>query len=158
MNSSPDLICTGWVEWALLLSFGGLPMRAKIDTGARTSALHVEDLRVTAPSPGPDGSRETVAFQVRGVGPLQGGVALRVEVPLLGRVAVRDSGGHIEVRPVIETQLGIGPHQFLARITLTSRTEMLFPMLVGRTALAGRFTVDPSRRFLLGGPPTSPSP
>lgn len=78
-----------------------------------------------------------------------------IDLPLLGRIAVRDSGGHTELRPLIQTRILIGSLSFVTYVTLTRRTEMVFPMLVGRTALAGRFLVDPARRFLTAPPATA---
>ena len=99
---------------------------AKIDTGARTAALHA-------------------AFRIAG-GEVELGHA---RVPLLGWVTVRDSGGHAERRPVIETTLVLGPLVRRVRLTLTHRGDMRFPMLVGRSALGPGVTVDPRRKNLL---------
>jgi hypothetical protein len=70
-------------------------------------------------------------------------------VPVREHTLVRDSGGHAERRPVIETVLRLGTSERRVRVTLTSRGDMLFPMLVGRTALGPDVQVNPGRRFLL---------
>jgi hypothetical protein len=73
-----------------------------------------------------------------------------VRVPLVDHVVVRDSGGHAERRPLIETTLVLGTMRRRARVTLTDRGDMQFPMLVGRSALGDDVWVDASRRDLLG--------
>ena len=69
---------------------------------------------------------------------------------VITRREVRDSGGHRERRWVIATPLRIGPHTWPVEFTLTARDDMLFRMLLGRTAMRGRATVDPARSFLVG--------
>ena len=78
---------------------------------------------------------------------------LRCEAPVVDQRRVRDSGGHAEQRYVIAVPIGLGPHTFDAEVTLTSRDTMLFRCLLGRTALRGRFLVDPGRSYLIGKAP-----
>ncbi len=132
----PDTI--GWREWIGLPELGVEAIKAKIDTGARTSALHVWDLVVT-------GSQ--AAFMLH---PVQ-----RRRVPSIAATAditdwrwVRSSSGHRQHRPVIRTTLQLGEQAWESEMTLTSRDEMGFRMLLGRTALARRFVVDPARSYV----------
>jgi hypothetical protein len=74
----------------------------------------------------------------------------RVRAAVRGYVVVRDTSGRMERRPVIETALGLGPIKKRIAVTLTNRGDMLFPMLIGRTALGAGIVVDPTRRYLLG--------
>jgi len=134
----------GWREWLALPQLGIPAIKAKIDTGARTSALHTFSLEeFTA-----DG-RRMVRF---GIHPLQKrkDIALFCEAPVLERRRVKDSGGHIEKRYVIETQVILKNDMWPIHITLTNRDSMLFRMLLGRTAIAKRFVIDPGRSYTAG--------
>ncbi len=143
--SSPPRHRVGWCEWVALPELGIGRLSAKIDTGARTSALHVRSMK-------PVGERNgKPLLEVRlptGRRPNSGkGRLTRVEVDEY--VVVRDSGGHEERRPVITTTLSLGPITRRVRVSLTDRGDMLFPMLVGRTALGEDFVVDAAARNLL---------
>lgn len=130
----PSRVC-GWCEWVGLPELGIARLHAKIDTGARTSALHVRGMREVG------GEVEVV---------LPGRRALVARVAVVDHVVVRDSGGHAERRPLIETTLVLGPVRRKVRLTLTDRGDMQFPMLVGRSALGDDVWVDASRRDILG--------
>lgn len=134
----------GWREWVILELLSPTPIKAKIDTGARTSSLHAFDLRIQE-----SGDQTTASFVVH---PVQRSAAeaRRVEVPVTGFREVRSSSGHRERRPVIRTPITLGNQRFDIDITLTSRDEMGFRMLLGRAAIRRRFLVDPSRSFTLG--------
>ena len=136
----------GWREWLSLPELGIEHIKAKVDTGARTSALHAFFLE-----PFHRDGEDWVRFRIH---PLQKNDALVVEseTRVIDQRSVRDSGGHAENRYVIETTILIGEQQVTAEMTLTDRESMLFRMLLGRTALKGRFSVDPARSFTLGKP------
>jgi hypothetical protein len=137
----------GWREWAGLPDLGVAAVKAKVDTGARTSTLHAYFTETFK-----RGGRDYVRF---GVHPLQkrGDVGLSCTAPLLDRRVVRDSGGHRQRRFVIATPLRLGDTEWQAELTLTARDTMLFRMLLGRTAMRGRFLVDPQRSYLAGSKP-----
>jgi hypothetical protein len=145
-NSPPDgtLPVIGWKEWLVLPELGIPAIKAKIDTGARTSALHtfsIEDFTIKG------------TWMVRfGIHPLQKrrDVELYCEVPVVDRRQVKDSSGHTEMRYTIETKAKLGDHEWPIEITLTNRDSMMFRMLLGRTALEHRFTIDPARSYLSG--------
>ena len=140
------LIVIGWREWLALPELGIPLIKAKSDTGARSSALHVEDLQ----SFERDGERWVrFALLPRSRKRKQPDV---VEARVVDVRPVTDSGGNRQLRPFIRTELAIGNMRYPIEMSLTNRQAMLFPMLLGRTAMAGRLQVDPTGSFLLGRP------
>jgi hypothetical protein len=125
----------------MLPALGISAIKAKIDTGARSSSLHAFDI-----TPIEVNGEPWVEFKVH---PHQHEtdefVACRA--PVKDYRQVTDSGGHRSMRYVIETTISIGNEQFLAEMTLADRSQMLFRMLLGRTAMKNRYTVDPSRSY-----------
>lgn len=142
---SNDFRLAGWREWLALPELGIPAIRAKLDTGARSSALHVDDMALFER----DGLRH-VRFALR-PGPDLARVEKEAEV--IDIRPVTDSGGRTRERPFIRTtlQLADGSHWSI-EMNLTNRADMLFPMLLGRTAMADRLRVDPAQSFLLGRP------
>jgi predicted deacylase len=149
--AGPELLRIGWVEAVSLPSLGVERLRAKIDTGARTSALHVTSMKVVGTTDGPH-RRPILELTVPGGGRRSGTRPAPVRVQVRDYVLVKDTSGHTERRPVIETVLQLGSIQRRIRVTLTNRGDMLFPMLIGRTALGPDVLVDPTRRSLLRPP------
>lgn len=142
--ASPAVI--GWREWVSLPALGIDWIKAKIDTGARTSALHTFQLDV---------AHEHGAKVARfGVHPFQrdSETITWCTAPVVDERSVRDSGGHQEWRFVIETPVRLAQREWPIEITLTARDTMLFRMLLGRTAMRS-LRVDPLASFLTGRPP-----
>lgn len=140
----------GWREWLALPDLGIVAVRAKVDTGARSSSLHVESQDTFER----DGA-EWVRFGLD-TGRYHSPLAF-AEAPVLERRKVTDSGGHRSERIFIRTRLRLAGLEWTVEVNLTQRRNMLFPMLLGRTALAGRFIVDPAASFLQGDLPPDPT-
>lgn len=151
---TPTLI--GWREWIALPSLGIAGIKAKIDTGARTTALHAIDIEVVER----DGV-EWLEFTVPAA-PDHG--MARTAAPLHERREVKNTSGVPDERPVIVTTLSLGRKRWPIEVTLADRTEMGFDIILGRTAIRGHgILVNPGRSFLspapLGfTPPTEPLP
>lgn len=138
------LLRAGWREWAALPDLGIPRIKVKLDSGARSSALHVVEVEEVGE---PDAPR--VRFRVPFI---QGDDATLVsaEAPLLERRRVRSSSGAVQLRPVVVTTLELGGRRWPIEVTLARRGRLRFRMLLGRQALRGRVLVDPGRSFRLG--------
>lgn len=145
--SRPDLPVLGWKEQAALPELGIPRLRVKLDTGARSSALHVEDLHDVGHHVVGDEELPVLAFDVL-VGSRDDPDRRRVEVPAIGWKVVRDTGAKSEKRPVIRTRIVCGPVDVTAEVTITSRHGMNFRMLLGRLTLQGHCLVDPQHGYL----------
>ena len=138
---SKNLLTVGWREWLELPDLDIPPFKAKVDTGARTSALHAVNVKVVD---------DKVRFSVQSV--MNEGKHTKLELPLQDMRRVRSSNGKSELRPVIRTMLALGGKRWLIDITLTRRDSMEFRMLLGREALRKHAVVDVSRSYALGTP------
>ncbi|MEY2449401.1 MAG: hypothetical protein QOH79_2877 [Acidimicrobiaceae bacterium] len=118
-------------------------VKAKVDTGAKSSSLHAWDIEV-------DAAAARVRFNFR---PLQDDESevIVASAALIEHREVRSSNGDVELRPVIRTEARVLGRQLSIELSLTSRDEMGFRMLLGRSAIRRRFVVDPARSFLGGG-------
>lgn len=132
----------GWREWVSLPDLGIHKIKAKIDTGARTSALHAFSLK-----PFVENNINKIRFDIH---PLQHNTAEVVTciAIVVDKRLVTDSGGHEEERFVIETPVTIAGQTWSIEITLTERENMLFRMLLGRSALRKRYMINPARSFV----------
>ena len=137
----------GWREWVGLPDFRITQIKAKLDTGARTSALH---------------AISSERFTLRGVPhvrlvvqPRQSGRGRNVvvETPIIDERLVSDSSGRRERRIVVASTLRLGGREWPIELTITNRDTLRFRMLLGRSAMQGHLLVDPARSYVLGKPP-----
>lgn len=134
----------GWKEWVSLPDLQIPAIKAKVDTGARTSALHASRITVfTKPS------GRWVRYVVQ---PLRNNPEIEIECEskLIDRRDIKNSGGQVESRYIIETTFVLGEAMWSATLSLTSRDDMLFRMLLGRTTLADNVIIYPKEKYLTG--------
>ena len=144
MPKNNELNIIGWREWIALPNLKIDQIKCKVDTGAKTSALHayfVQQFKKLG--------KDYVRF---GIHPLQKNSDIEVicTCKLADERDVTDSGGHREHRCVIKTPIKLGPHGWNIEITLTDRETMLFRMLLGREAIKNQFMVNPARSYIIG--------
>ena len=137
----------GWREWVSLPELGIFRIKAKMDTGARTSCIHAFEVE-----PFERDGVQWVRFLVH---PEQDNndLVISCEAEVVDFRAVTDSGGHREMRYVIKTLIQFGQKSWAAEFTLTNRDTMKFRMLVGRTTMNGRLVIDPSLSYQLSTEP-----
>ncbi|WP_419866822.1 ATP-dependent zinc protease [Altericroceibacterium endophyticum] len=133
----------GWREYAALPELGVQRLPAKIDTGARTSSLHAANIELF------DRDEESwVRFELE-----FDGRTLLCEAPKVARRSITSSNGQTQRRLIIKTVLRLGNEQFRAEFSLADRSDMTFPLLIGRTSLRHRFLVDSGRSYLVSDSP-----
>jgi len=146
MNAE-DRPLIGWREWLVLPDLGVPAIKAKIDTGARSSALHTHDYEIV--------ERDGLPFVIFSLHPFTDDPSIEVtrEEPVTEFRVVTDSGGHAERRPFIRTRVLLGSYQWEIDVNLTNREKMKFRMLLGREAMKRRFRVVPEASYLLSPQP-----
>ena len=146
-TTKKPMLVLGWREWVALPDLGIRRLKAKLDTGARSSAVHADDVERFRHR-GQDWVRfHVVTDTVHRVRRVPG------EARLLDERVVRSSGGHESHRYVIDTHLEIAGWQWPIELTLAERPSMSFRMLIGRQALSGHVLIDSSHSYLAGRPP-----
>ncbi len=138
-----DKMLIGWEEWCSLPSLNLPAIKAKIDTGAKTSALHAFNIH-----PFTEQGEPWIEFSVH---PMQGSEKfVTCRAPIIDRRYIMNSGGQREQRYVIRTLLVLGDVQREIDLTLTDRGALAFRMLLGRAAMRGWVTIDPARAYCQG--------
>lgn len=146
MKTLKNKLIISWKEWCSLKELGLPAIKAKIDTGAKTSSLHAFNLEAFHYKGAP-----FIQFDIH---PLQRKKSLIVtcRCPIVDRRYVSDSGGHRELRYVIQAELSLGEKTWPIEITLANRDTMTFRMLLGRKALTPQIVIDPSKTHPLWSP------
>ncbi|HEU4664280.1 MAG TPA: RimK/LysX family protein [Dokdonella sp.] len=153
-SPATDPVSLGWREWVALPGLGIGAIKAKLDSGARSSSLHVEDIETFR-----EGGVLRVRFRVRVRRTSQRRVACAAVVQ--DRRHVTDSGGHRSERWFIAADVEIAGRRIETEMNLTDRGAMLFPLLLGRATIGGHFRIDPALSYTCPRPkraPTGPSP
>lgn len=143
---SGPLPVLGWKEEAALPEWGIKRLRVKLDTGAKTSAIHVSAMEVVGHHERA-GERLPVLGLVIPLSRVHPDRRAEVRADVIGYKSVRDSGAKAERRPVVRTRLVCGPVDADIDVTVTDRSGMIFRMILGREALAGRAVVDPEQGY-----------
>lgn len=134
----------GWRERVSFPDFGVVGVKAKVDSGAQTSSIHAFRPRYSQRDDG-----EWISFEIH---PRRRSRkdAIRVSAKVKTHRWIRSSNGKRELRPVIETTMSLGGEEFKAEMTLANRHLMAYRMILGRSAIRGRFTIDPGKSYLFG--------
>lgn len=140
-------ITAGWREFADFPSLGLRRVRVKLDTGARSAAIGARHFELVERDGRTEVELHLAPYRKR---PAR---TVVVRVPVVGFAVVKSSCGEIERRPVIELEIRLGPVTKRVRATVADRSRMLVPVLLGRTALAPEFVVDPNRKYVLSVKP-----
>ncbi len=143
----PKPVRIGWREWVALPELGVPRIKAKVDTGARTCALHAFDIETFEQEGAPWVRFRVLPLQRRRQG------AVTIEAPLVDQRWVRSSSGKKTLRPVIATTLTLGGRSWQIEVTLVRRDLLGFRMLLGRQAIRSGYVVHPGRSFLTGNIP-----
>ncbi|MBX9587084.1 MAG: RimK/LysX family protein [Gammaproteobacteria bacterium] len=143
-KSKTSTLLIGWHEWCSLPDLGIPAIKAKIDTGARTSALHAFDIKTSHYE-----NQNRVHFSIH---PVQGNtkIVIQCHAPIVDERYIMSSSGHKELRCVILTKLVLGDITQEIQLTLSDRDPLRFRMLLGREALSKNLIINPGRSLCLG--------
>ena len=143
---SNKLVPLGWREWVYLPFYNNFPIRAKIDTGARTSSLHATHISKYKKE-----GKDRIKFRIH-----QSNKFLSVDTSLIKLKKITNSFGDSETRPVIKMKIKLGNNSYNTEITLSKRSRMSYPMLIGRNSLKKMHVIHSHKSFLTGQEFSSP--
>ncbi len=141
-RKAPVYKTAGWRETVSLPQLEIGPVVAKLDTGARSAALHAANIKVYQSQDGQRVRFDAFIDETRAH-------AKPCDLPVLAMRKVKNTGGNVEERVVVRSEIRLGEECWQADITLTDRSDMGVPMLLGRSTIKRRFLVHPSRTYLL---------
>ena len=139
-NAKTSLTPLGWREWVFLPSYNDFKLKAKIDTGARTSAIHATNIQIYQKD-----SSEMVKFQI-----YQSQSFLDIDTELISYKKIKSSFGQTEIRPTVHMKIQIGKEIWLTEITLAHRANLTYPMLIGRNSLNKKHIIHSHKSYLAG--------
>ena len=139
-NSLNNLIPLGWREWIYLPFYNHFPIMAKIDTGARTSSIHATHIKRYEKE-----GKERIKFRI-----YQSNRVLSIDTDFLKFIKITNSFGDSETRPAINIKIKIGIKSYITEVTLSKRSRMSYPMLIGRNSLKNKYVIHSHKSFLTG--------
>ena len=139
-NTKTSLTPLGWREWVFLPSYNYFKIKAKIDTGARTSAIHATNIQIYRKN-----DSEMVRFQI-----YQSQSFLDIDTKLISYKKIKSSFGQTETRPTVYMKIQIRAEIWSTEITLAQRAKLTYPMLIGRNTLNKRHIIHSHRSYLAG--------
>ena len=142
-NAKNSLTPLGWREWVFLPSYNDFKLKAKIDTGARTSAIHATNIQIYQKD-----SSEMVKFQI-----YQSQSFLDIDTELISYKKIKSSFGQTEIRPTVHMKIQIGAEIWLTEITLAQRAKLTYPMLIGRNSLNKKHIIHSHKSYLASSRP-----
>ena len=139
-NIKVSLTPLGWREWVFLPLYNDFKLKAKIDTGARTSSIHASNIQIYQKE-----DSQMVKFQI-----YQSESFLDIDTKLVSYKKIKSSFGQTETRPTVHMKIQIGKETWLTEITLAQRSKLTYPMLIGRNSLNKKHIIHSHRSYLAG--------
>lgn len=130
----------GWREWIYLPKFDDFAIKAKVDTGARTSALHATQIKEYDKN-----GKMLVSFRLH-----QSSKHIDITTQLIKYLKITSSFGNSEIRPLIRLKIRLGERSWFTEVTLTKGTRMTYPMLIGRNTLMKKYLIHSHKSYLTG--------
>ena len=130
----------GWREWIYLPKYDDFAIKAKVDTGARTSALHATQIKEYD-----NNGKKLVSFRLH-----QSKKHIDISTQLINYLKITSSFGDSEIRPLIRLKIRLGERSWFTEVTLTKRTRMTYPMLIGRNTLMKKYLIHSHKSYLTG--------